>query len=283
MLCACLKEISNVSVRLGIFVNKIQECSFPQSSLRLDAESALSTITLVGQNLFRSKEYGNSPLSSQVQLWCRYKFGLSSVPTQLRTTFTYNSKTDMDSEFDMPAANSSDDNDWEEAPPEPPTVSDPSTVTTRSLQELQSNGQRKIMDIVDRLRRTGLSGVVSLPQLVVCGDQSSGKSSVLEAITEIPFPRKENLCTRFATEIVLRRASLPSIKITITPDKNRLEDEQKELRLFNKTITDFSQLPAIIEDATVAMGLGEVGAAKSRAFSRDVLTIEICGPDRPQL
>lgn len=78
---------------------------------------------------------------------------------------------------------------------------DPDSVTTTSLQSLQSADQRKVMDIVDKLRRTGLSGVVELPQLIVCGDQSSGKSSVLEAITEIPFPRKENLCTRFATEV----------------------------------------------------------------------------------
>jgi hypothetical protein len=66
-----------------------------------------------------------------------------------------------------------------------------------------------------------LEGSVSLPQIVVCGDQLSGKSSVLEAITEIPFPRKENLCTRFATEIVLRRAPTPSIRTRIIPEKTR--------------------------------------------------------------
>jgi hypothetical protein len=82
-----------------------------------------------------------------------------------------------------------------------PVSIDDNAVTTSSLQALQSADQRKVMDIVDKLRRTGLSGIVELPQLVVCGDQSSGKSSVLEAITEIPFPRKENLCTRFATEV----------------------------------------------------------------------------------
>lgn len=85
--------------------------------------------------------------------------------------------------------------------PTTPMAIDPDSVTTTSLQALQSGDQRKVMDIVDKPRRTGLSGIVELPQLVVCGDQSSGKSSVLEAITEIPFPRKENLCTRFATEV----------------------------------------------------------------------------------
>jgi hypothetical protein len=89
-----------------------------------------------------------------------------------------------------------------------PLAIDEEAVTTSSLQALQSADQRKVLDIVDKLRRTGLNGVVELPQLVVCGDQSSGKSSVLEAITEIPFPRKENLCTRFATEVSSCTSSL---------------------------------------------------------------------------
>jgi hypothetical protein len=96
---------------------------------------------------------------------------------------------------------SSDSESGSNETPITPVSIDPDSVTTSSLQALQSTDQRKVMDIVDKLRRAGLSGIVELPQLVVCGDQSSGKSSVLEAITEIPFPRKENLCTRFATEV----------------------------------------------------------------------------------
>ncbi|CAG5158133.1 uncharacterized protein ALTATR162_LOCUS4999 [Alternaria atra] len=165
-----------------------------------------------------------------------------------------------------------------------PTVSiDPDSVTTSSLHALQSADQRKVMDIVDKLRRTGLSGIVELPQLVVCGDQSSGKSSVLEAITEIPFPRKENLCTRFATEIILRRSASSTSTITITPDKLRPKSEQAKLKSFRKSMNDFSQLPDVIEEATQAMGLGVVGGINSRAFSRDVLSVEITGPARPQL
>jgi hypothetical protein len=149
---------------------------------------------------------------------------------------------------------------------------------TASLQALQSTEQRTIMDLVDRLRRAGLNSILQLPQLVVCGDQSSGKSSVLEAITEIPFPRKENLCTRFATEISMRREVGSSIRCKINPDKFRSEDEQLSLRQFDKVIKDFSELPGLIDEATELMGLGP-----TKAFSRDVLSVEICGPGRQPL
>lgn len=49
--------------------------------------------------------------------------------------------------------------------PPPHVPIDPSAVTTSSLKALQSDDQRKVMDIVDKLRRTGLSGIVALPQL----------------------------------------------------------------------------------------------------------------------
>lgn len=59
-----------------------------------------------------------------------------------------------------------------------------------SIQALQSADQMELLDIVDSLRAEGLGEITALPQLIVCGDQSSGKSSVLEAISGIPFPRK---------------------------------------------------------------------------------------------
>ena len=165
------------------------------------------------------------------------------------------------------------------------TVTD--MLATASLDGLQSKEYRQILDMVDRLRTCGLGSILPLPQLVVCGNQSSGKSSVLEAITEVPFPRKENLCTRFATEIILRRDTNESIHTKIIPDAARPEAEKIKLSAFSETISDFNELPRLIELATDLMGLNNAARANdqttARAFSRDVLSVEIAGPDRPQL
>lgn len=84
-----------------------------------------------------------------------------------------------------------------------------------SMASLRTAEQIELLDLVDSLRAEGLSEFTALPQLIVCGDQSSGKSSLLEAISGVPFPRKDNLCTRFATEVILRRASDSEIRVSL--------------------------------------------------------------------
>jgi GTPase SAR1 family protein len=165
-----------------------------------------------------------------------------------------------------------------------PTTSLPLPSTT-SLDQFQTEEQRHVLDTVAQIRKCGLEGVLSLPQLVVCGDQSAGKSSVLEALTEIPFPRNDNLCTRFATEITLRRASLETLSVRIIPADTRPPDEQAKIKAFSETISDFTDLPAVMNLAMIMMGLdgGESDGVPPRAFARDVLSIEIEGPTRPQL
>lgn len=67
---------------------------------------------------------------------------------------------------------------------------------------LRDDKESQLLDVVDAIRDHDLDRQLSLPQLVVCGKQSSGKSSVLEAITRVPFPRGDTTCTRFVTEYV---------------------------------------------------------------------------------
>ena len=156
---------------------------------------------------------------------------------------------------------------------------------TSSLEDLQTDEQRRVLDTVAQVRKCGLESILSLPQLVVCGDQSAGKSSVLEALTEIPFPRNDNLCTRFATEIILRRATASSLKVRLIQDPKRPFDEQEKIKAFEESITNFHELPSIMNAAMKVMDIGDRSKSGStpRAFARDVLSIEIEGPSRPQL
>ena len=48
---------------------------------------------------------------------------------------------------------------------------------------------RQMMDVVDKLRMEGVDKDIALPQIVVIGDQSSGKSSTLEALSGVQLPR----------------------------------------------------------------------------------------------
>lgn len=165
--------------------------------------------------------------------------------------------------------------------PDEPSFTGPVQLST-SLEELQSNEQRRVLDIVAQIRKYGLPGDLSLPQIVVCGDQSAGKSSVLEALTEIPFPRSDSLCTRFATEITLQRASVDKLNVAIIPDPTRPLAEQRAIAAFSETISDFSELPSVIEAAKDVMGVG-APTNLQRSFSKDTLSITIEGPGRPHL
>lgn len=155
------------------------------------------------------------------------------------------------------------------------------------MEKLQNEDMRTVLDAVDDLCAVGIDNIIPLPQIVACGDQSSGKSSLLEALTGIPFPRDTGLCTRFATQFILRRANEVSITVTIIPGPNRVDqDERERLEEFGRGKTfDPTKLGELIEEATQVMGLPPLTGRPEdlRAFSHDVLSIAISGPDRPSL
>ncbi|KAJ2991919.1 hypothetical protein NUW58_g2344 [Xylaria curta] len=150
---------------------------------------------------------------------------------------------------------------------------------TQALSGLCSEDQLELLDAVDRLRLQGLDHYVSLPQIIVCGDQSSGKSSVLEAISGVPFPVKSNLCTRFPTELVLRRTAKIGVTVSIVPHSSLGLSEQSRLAGFHEKLDGFEGFPALVEKAKSAMGISTHG----KAFAKDLLRVEITGPNRPHL
>lgn len=153
---------------------------------------------------------------------------------------------------------------------------------TSTLGGLQSSASLKRLSLISNLRSRGVGDHIDLPQLVVSGDQSTGKSSVLEGITGVPFPRQDGLCTRFATEITMEHTDAgdaeTEIIATIIPSDHRDEALKEELRAFVRRLHDFRELPTVIEAAGELMGLKGYGSVQSGpAFGQDVLRIKVCG------
>ncbi|CAK7335660.1 unnamed protein product [Dovyalis caffra] len=68
---------------------------------------------------------------------------------------------------------------------------------------------RPILDAVDQLRHLMvMKEGIQLPTIVVVGDQSSGKSSVLESLAGISLPRGQGICTR--VPLIMRLQHHPS-------------------------------------------------------------------------
>jgi GTP-binding protein EngB required for normal cell division len=148
-----------------------------------------------------------------------------------------------------------------------------------TVNDLQSKDHRDLLDIIDQLRSQGFSRYVDLPEIIVCGDQSAGKSSVLEAISGMSFPTKDNVCTRFATELILRRHPTKSVKISITPGDDRYQQEKDILQGWQPqgNVEDIG-LESVVEEAKSIMGL-----TSSKIFSNDILRVELSGPTQPHL
>ena len=68
------------------------------------------------------------------------------------------------------------------------------------------------------------------------------------------------------------------------PDADRAVSEQESIRSFEALITDFADLSDVMAKAMTVMGIDSLlTSANPRAFAKDVLSIDIEGPSRPQL
>jgi GTP-binding protein EngB required for normal cell division len=78
-----------------------------------------------------------------------------------------------------------------------PSLLGRSAVASSAMATSYNDQIRPLLDAVDRLRQLNVSQEgIQLPTIVVVGDQSSGKSSVLESLAGISLPRGQGICTR---------------------------------------------------------------------------------------
>jgi GTP-binding protein EngB required for normal cell division len=142
-------------------------------------------------------------------------------------------------------------------------------------QSLLDTDHAQVFDLIETLGHQ-IKDIVELPQIVVCGDQSAGKSSLLQAISGIKLPAANRKCTLFPTRLVLQRSTEEYIIVTIQPSKSCSDDVRSDLESFRDRLAPTDDLTLVIEAAKIKMGVDD-------SVTDHVLNIEIFGPQQPHL
>ncbi|KEY64030.1 hypothetical protein S7711_07393 [Stachybotrys chartarum IBT 7711] len=153
---------------------------------------------------------------------------------------------------------------------------------------LLNDEQVRLFDAMHRLSSLKVSGEIETPQLVVVGAQSSGKSSVLEALVRFHFPVDNTKpTTRFPIKLVLRKAEAEVTRVRIEPGSARSEEEKRALvRLAEALPVD--SFDNIMKRAKADLKVSPSGTLDKPSgtlttFCDDVLVIERHGPSLPKL
>ena len=175
---------------------------------------------------------------------------------------------------------------------------------------------KSLVQAIQTLRDLGVEILgLPLPKIVVVGDQSTGKSSLIEGISEIKVPRHAGTCTRCPLEINLLENSEPNsewtCKITLITkyhhDNELLERATKTRPLgpwiaqdradkFHfATLASKSQVENALYRAQLAiLDVGnphdhyKLGSSLPKdsfkvKFSPNIIQLDISGPDLPNL
>ncbi|XP_047659084.1 interferon-induced GTP-binding protein Mx2-like [Tachysurus fulvidraco] len=121
---------------------------------------------------------------------------------------------------------------------------------------------RPYIDLIDSLRLIGIEKDLALPTIAVIGDQSSGKSSVLEALSGVALPRGSGIVTRCPLELKLR-------KIKCGVQWRAVIYYKDECAAF----TDPSEVEGFVKKAQNDLAGDGVGICD------DLITLEIMAPD----
>ncbi|KAF1811706.1 hypothetical protein P152DRAFT_49023 [Eremomyces bilateralis CBS 781.70] len=152
-----------------------------------------------------------------------------------------------------------------------------------AMLELQRD-QQQLLNLIHEVRQQGICNHVPMPQLIICGAQSAGKSSVLEAISRFRFPIRETGCTRWATELILKRAESHVVHVSVIQADPECATSGA-LKAFTKratTCTDMDHLAKLLAEEQAVLHLAHRDSDHGFIIE-DTLRIEVCGPNLPHL
>lgn len=147
--------------------------------------------------------------------------------------------------------------------------------------DAMARGTRSAMQLIYDLRACGVERDIAIPQVAVIGDQSSGKSSVLEAICSVPLPRGAGLTTRCAIELRLSN---------IHPDSLDQPEPAPSPNFWTATIfTSLDPTPVPLEgqheleDAIAARADALSQSRIAGGFSKERIIVQIAASTAPNL
>lgn len=141
--------------------------------------------------------------------------------------------------------------------------------------------------LINNLRDLGAQLDINVPTVVVCGNQSVGKSSVLQSISGISLPRGHGTCTKCVTEIRLNEGPFWKCKISL-----RFESDSKVKIIDFAAVDSPVKIELILRRAQKALlnpskdplhftllKETELGSINELKFSSNVICCEISGSD----
>ncbi|EON68609.1 hypothetical protein W97_07867 [Coniosporium apollinis CBS 100218] len=183
--------------------------------------------------------------------------------------------------------------------------------------EILGSGVKALVQAIDNLVDLGIpSQDLPLPQIVVVGDQSAGKSSLIEAISEINVPRSSGTCTRCPLQIRIKSSDDPEAtwmcKVSLHKQYDfygdvPFESSAGKVPMYPwvkkdfatvidfKTVLDKQELGPVLEQAQLAtLNPGQIHtqyvnaradhhARRQVEFSPNVIVLEISAPGLPNL
>jgi hypothetical protein len=195
----------------------------------------------------------------------------------------------------------------------------PSTTNIETIDiDVIGKHSKVFINAIDELRQYDIEHVVKLPKIIVVGDQSAGKSSMMSALTGTHIPRKNGTCTRCPANIVTSAAETWSCTISLwqkyeyVPPRQPVKPRdvtkknpfypwvERDLRTLQfKVLTDKAELEEAMKWAQIALlnhnhnyksfipGAGqrweERDDSTEAEFSPNVVVVSISGPDLTSL
>jgi GTP-binding protein EngB required for normal cell division len=128
----------------------------------------------------------------------------------------------------------------------------------------------KSKELVDHLRDL-IGNLIELPQIVVVGDTSSGKSSVLSTLSTFEFPSASDLCTRCPIQLSMSNEETTSIRIYLKKVNGTEKIDEREAK-------DKAELINLMKEYMEKNTNDE-----NSEFSENIIVINAKGKDFPNL